>query len=66
MCDLLEVIGSPSTFIIIRSVSALTRIESARLIALDEVLKLQGNGQFPDDPVKIEDTQIHCVDTQTY
>ena len=31
---------------------------------LDELLKLQENGQFPDDPVKMEGTQILCVDTE--
>ena len=32
---------------------------SGSLIALDELLKLEEIGQFPDDPVKIEDTQIY-------
>ena len=30
---------------------------------LPELLKLQENGQFPDDPVKIEGEQIHSVDS---
>ncbi len=38
--------------------------ESDRLITSVEVLKCQESGQFPDDPVKIEDTQIRCVDTK--
>ena len=38
------------------------RGESERLITLGELLKLEEIGQFPDDPVKIEDTQIRCVD----
>ncbi len=29
-----------------------------------ELLKLQKSGQFPDDPAKIEDSQIHSVDSQ--
>jgi hypothetical protein len=29
-------------------------------------LKLQRRGQFPDEFVKIEDTQIHCEDSQTH
>ena len=32
----------------------------------DELLKPKKNGQFPDEPVKIEVTQIHCVTSQTY
>ena len=31
-----------------------------------ELLKLQKSGQFPDELVKIEDTQIHYVVSQTY
>jgi hypothetical protein len=31
-----------------------------------ELLKLKKIGQFPDDPVKIKDTQIHYVTSQTY
>jgi hypothetical protein len=31
-----------------------------------ELLKLQKNGQFPDESVKRKDTQIHYVNTQTY
>ena len=31
-----------------------------------ELLKLQKSGQFPDELVKIESTQIHCVTCQTY
>ncbi len=34
----------------------------SRLIALAELLKLQGIGHFPDEPVKIEDVQIHHGD----
>ena len=30
-------------------------------IAQAELLKLQKTGQFPDDPVRIKDTQIHYV-----
>jgi hypothetical protein len=30
--------------------------------ALDELLNLQERGQFPDESVKTEDTQIHHVD----
>ena len=33
---------------------------------LSELLKLQENGQFPDVSVKIEDTQIQSVVSQTY
>jgi hypothetical protein len=33
---------------------------------ITEFLKIQKNGQFPDDLVIIEDTQIHCVVSQTY
>ncbi len=36
--------------------------ESEGLIALAELLKLQEIGQFPDESVKIEDTQIHRGD----
>ncbi len=32
----------------------------------DELLKLQKRGQFPDELVKIEGTQMHCVTSQTY
>ena len=39
--------------------------ESESVITLDE-LKLQEIGQFPDESVKIEGTQIHSVDGQTY
>jgi hypothetical protein len=31
-----------------------------------ELLNLQKSGQFPDEFVKIGDTQIHCVNSQTY
>ncbi len=31
-----------------------------------ELLKRQKNGQFPDESVKIKDTQIHYVRDQTY
>ena len=31
-----------------------------------ELLKMKKIGQFPDDPVKIKDKQIHYVNTQTY
>ena len=31
-----------------------------------ELLRLKKNGQFPDEIVKIEDTQIHSVSSQTY
>ena len=34
--------------------------------ALAELLKMQENGQFLDESVKIEGTQIHSVDSQTY
>jgi hypothetical protein len=55
VCDV-ESITDPSTFNVIRS---------------DRLRKLNSwtskkNGQFPDDPVKIKDTQIHHVNTQTY
>jgi hypothetical protein len=33
---------------------------------LRKLLNLQKNGQFPDDLVKIDDVQIHCVNSQTY
>jgi hypothetical protein len=32
----------------------------------DELLKMQKSGQFADDPVRIKDTQIHNVTSQTY
>jgi hypothetical protein len=32
----------------------------------DELLKLQRRGQFPDDLVKIEGTQIHDISSQMY
>jgi hypothetical protein len=32
----------------------------------DELLKLTKSGQFPDEVVKIEGAQIHCVNAQTY
>jgi hypothetical protein len=35
-------------------------------IAQAELLKMKKNGQFPDEPVKIKDTQIHYVNSQTY
>ncbi len=35
---------------------------SERLIELTELLKLQESGQFSDESVKIETTQIHCVE----
>ena len=31
-----------------------------------ELLKLQKSGQFPDESVRIKDTQIHHVNGQTY
>ena len=79
MCDL-KVIDVPSILRLIRSVTFLTRMwstldlvvrrtphgESERLIVLDELLKLEEIGQFPDDPLKIEGTQIHRGDDQTY
>ena len=40
--------------------------ESESVITLTELLKLKENGQFPDEPVKIEDVQIHIVYVQTY
>ena len=40
--------------------------ESGGRITLVELLKLQESGQFPDESVKIEGSQILCVDTQTY
>ncbi len=36
------------------------------LIPEVELVKIQKRGQFPDEIVKIEDTQIHHVDSQTY
>ena len=47
------------------SVRRTSRGESEWLITLDELLKLQEIGQFLDEPVKIEGTQIHHGDTQT-
>ena len=38
--------------------------ESGGWFALSELLKLEEGGQFPDDPVKIEDSQIRCVDAR--
>jgi hypothetical protein len=35
-------------------------------IAQTELLKLQKNGQFPDELLKIEGAQIHYVVSQTY
>ena len=32
----------------------------------DEVLNLQKNGQFPDEPARIKGTPIHYVNAQTY
>ncbi len=32
----------------------------------DELLNMKENGQFPDDPVRIKDTQIHYVVSQAY
>ena len=58
MCDL-ESIVDPS----IRRTSS---GESGGWFVLAELLKLKESGQFPDESVKIEDTQIRCVDTQTY
>ena len=41
--------------------------ESESVITLSELLKLEDNGQFPDEPVKIEeDSQIRSVSAQTY
>ena len=40
-----------------------SHVESKRLIALPELLNLEENGPFPDDPVKLTDTQIDSVDT---
>ena len=37
--------------------------ESGGWFTLPELLKLQESGQFPDESVKIDGTQIHCVDT---
>ena len=31
-----------------------------------ELLRPGENGQFPDDLVEMEDSQIHCVTSQTY
>ena len=31
-----------------------------------ELLKMQKNGQFPDDPVRIKGVQIHYVNGQTF
>ena len=40
--------------------------ESGSVFVLTELLKLQENGQFPDESVNIEVTQIHSGVTQTY
>ena len=75
----LEVIGDPSIFNIIRSAAVLvtmwptldlrceenTKRRKWKLV-YDELLKMQENGQFLDEPAKIEDKQIHSVDDQTY
>ena len=37
--------------------------ESEGLIVVDELLKMEEIGQFPDESVKIEGTQIHHGDT---
>ena len=42
------------------------RDESESVIALAELLKLKGSGQFPGEPVKIEGAQIRSVAIQTY
>ena len=69
-----------SIFKLIRSATALARMlstldsiceenapgGSGSWFTLAELLNLQESGQFPDDPVKIEDTQIHREDDQTY
>jgi hypothetical protein len=31
-----------------------------------ELLKLQKSGQFPDESVRIKETQIHYVNSQSY
>ena len=54
VCDL-ESIADPSIFNVIRSSSTLVRM-----------FPLQKSGQFSDDPVRIKDTPIHYVNTQTY
>ena len=35
-------------------------------VVQDQLLKLEKSGQFPDEIVKIEDTQILCVTSHTY
>ena len=35
-------------------------------VVQSELLKVQKSGQFPDELVKIEFTQIHYVSSQTY
>ena len=35
-------------------------------IAQVELLKIKKNGQFPDEPIRIKDTPVQYVNTQTY
>ena len=53
----------------VRAVRGIPRVGSGTghgWIAQAELLKMKKNGQFPDEPVKIKDTQIHYVNSQTY
>ena len=43
-----------------------TRDGSGSWLEVVELLNLEENGQYPNDPVKMEVTQIRCVDDQTY
>jgi hypothetical protein len=46
---------------------AKTRLQGlTRLDSDNELLKLERSGEFPDESVKIKDTQIHYVNDQTY
>ena len=80
MCDV-EAIDAPSILRVIRNTTSLVRIlptfdlrRTSRVcsgtdhgrIAQAELLKLQKSGQFPDETVRINDTPVHYVNSQTY
>ena len=73
-------IGTPSIFKLIRKAAVLARVRTTLLlrkprggsgtghdhVEQTKLLKLQKSGQFPDEPVRIKDAQIHYVDVQMY
>ena len=79
MCDL-EDIGDLSMFRLIRSDADLSRILSTldlrceendtrrkwKLVYDSRTSEVARKRSFPDESVKIEDTQIHSLDDQTY